>query len=73
MNVIRKFALIWGTITVALFPLVGTWATWYPWPPVPDVISNFQNAVWFTWIWLGLFPTIIFTAIWWYLNEIKEN
>lgn len=69
----RMLALIFGVVTVALIPMLGTWSTWYPWPPEPYVRQDFQTAIWLTWFWCGLVPTGIFSLtsylLWWF----KEN
>lgn len=60
----KKF-LITVAVVMTAFTLItmcacGTWSSWYPWPPPADgSAGDVQNAVWETWIWAVLVPTVI--------------
>jgi len=71
-SILFKMALIWGALAAITMPLIGTWSVWYPWPLQDDVIDHVQAAVWGTWAWLGLAPTVLLLASSWVANEIKR-
>lgn len=69
----RILFMIWGSITLIAMPVVGTWSVWYPWPPKHDVLSDLQNAVWGSWFWLCLFPTVVLGILWWFWYDILKE